>query len=278
MKHVLRLRVFIDRLGSHLSLTAVLNGSLAGRVRRRGSPAPRGRLSHEGMDKYSAAPRLISLAKLSGETPPPPPPLGFLLSPSSFLASLHVCTYVLTYTCVCTSSPGRTLPFVGHHLLWPYYVLVCEGIKGWADGYYGEGEGFELHSHRLMSPLTPRRYFGFFCVFAREQLGVEKQIYEPPENLHVCGWDGLRNALVTPGGLLLSRRRQMERSSEEAFRLQQWCDLFFVLPAGVNGPSHSQYYQYCRVYYQSRAPQNWLFLECTSTFSLMNLSGSKAVI
>lgn len=84
-----------------------------------------------------------------------------------------------------------------------WYVGV---LKGGLMGITGEGEGFGLHSHRLMSPLTPRRYFGFFCVFAREQLGAEKQINR-------AGQDFL---------LLLWREPQ-----KEAIPLQQWCDFFF---------------------------------------------------
>lgn len=86
------------------------------------------------MDKYSVVPLLISLAKLSGGNPPHPP-LSFLLThPCSFgLFRISPCVHIRVDIHVC--APGRTLPFVGHHLLWTYYVLVCVGIKGWADGY-----------------------------------------------------------------------------------------------------------------------------------------------
>lgn len=74
----------------------------------------------------------------------------------------------------------------------PFVVaLLCPGMQGGGVlegglmGYYGEGEGFELHSHRLMSLLTPpERYFGFFCALAREQLGAETPMHEAPDRWH----------------------------------------------------------------------------------------------
>lgn len=72
-------------------------------------------------------------------------------------------------------------------------------------------------------------------------MGAEKQIYKPPDSVHVCSSNGLMNTFVTPGRLLLSILRQMVRITEESIPIATVLLVLFVVVApGVNGPSHSQ--------------------------------------
>lgn len=130
--------VFIDWLSSHLSLTLVLN---------RGPNPAGGRIGHAGghsgvsvegwggggVDSPSAVALLIRRAKLRGESPPLSPLLTPTSLPSARLTRIcvrargdvHVSELVRPQALL-----AELCPLSGYHLLWPYYVLVCVGIKG----------------------------------------------------------------------------------------------------------------------------------------------------
>ena len=190
-------------LSSHLSLTLILNWGLNPLWHNGSVQGPQWFVSprrvsdqkaQKGDDRPLAVALLIRFAKLRAENPhlPPSPRLIYKFLEYVFYPCVYVC--VCLWLCVnahpwmCTSATGRTLPFVGETICCgpplSWYVWVLRG--GWwvLRGRWRFRITQARVHHRLMSPSTPLRYFGFFCMFARERLGAEEHIYD--SNSHTC--------------------------------------------------------------------------------------------
>lgn len=102
-----------------------------------------------------------------------------------------------TYVDACTRAAqvllGELCPLSGYHLLWPYYVLVCVGIKGGWWVLRGRWR-FRITRPQIDVPLKPSALFWVLLYVRQRTVG-----WRETDNVHTCGHDGRINASVMPG-------------------------------------------------------------------------------